>query len=159
VPNYLKKVVKAKGGELPADEEFTAATFTNPAGAAARSAGFGVGGVVGGAIAARAGSKREDEHGEAHRSGLAERLPSGQLVLGLTNKRLLVYSFAQMKGGPKDLIDEFPLSDLAGADIEKLKLVYRLVLRFADGSVVDLDAGRAAGAPEFAEALNLQTGR
>jgi len=158
MPDFMKKVVKAKGGELPADEEFTAATFTNPAGEAARSVGFGVGGVVGGVIAAKSGSKREDEHGESHRSGMAEGFPRRQLVLALTNRRLLVYSFAQMKGGPKDLIAEYPLADLAGADIEKLKLVYRLVLRFSDGSVVDLDAGRAAGAQEFAETLNRQKG-
>ncbi|NQV05601.1 hypothetical protein HQ535_03550 [bacterium] len=159
MPNFTKKVIKTMSGDLAADEEFKAATHTNPGGTGSRSVGFGVGGVVGGVIADRAGKKRIEEHGDAHRSGMAEDFPSAPVVLALTNKRFLVYSFSQMKGAPKALIAEYPLSDIAAISMEKLKIVYRAVLQFSDGSVVDLDAGRATGAPEFAEMLHQLTGR
>ena len=63
----------------------------------------------------------------------------------LTDRRVLVHSFAALTGAPKDLLAAYPLTDFASLETEKGTLVSKLTLWMADGTSVPLDVFRGGG--------------
>jgi hypothetical protein len=150
MPSYTKKVKKARSDALSPDEEYLGATYALPAGQFGRSLGFGVAGIAGSVAAERSNSRRKTEHGEALGAGVADAIPQGRdVVLAITHKRLLVFALGRMKGNPTDLIAEIPIQDVAGVETQPKKMMVRLAIRFADGSLADFDVQKMAKPSEL----------
>ena len=146
MPNFTKKVYRVKAAELHPGEEVLGATYGLPPGEVTRMVSRGVAGVIG-SVAAKAATRKSGDGDEAapRDRGLAGHIPSDRgFVLAVTPLRLLVYEFGQMKGIPKDLVAEYPLSDLSDISAEKMKLVYRVRVDFADGTAASFDVQRMA---------------
>ena len=146
--NVVKKVTKAADRlGLQPGEEVRAACTTNPKGTMKRSVAGGVGGVAGALLAGRA------DGGGANGGGLAERFPTGQHYLVLTDRRLLACSVAALSGKPKELAADWPLDQVAGIGTDKGRLALPMTITFGDGSSVSLEAARGTGGETLAEAL------
>lgn len=145
MPDYTKKVVKLKSELLESGEEYLGATYALPGGRFGRMVGFGVAGAAGAVVAQRKARQRAEEHGDALGAGLAERVPEGKdLVIAVTDRRLMFFSFLAMKGHPGDLVAEYSLDEVASIEAERKRLMVTLLITFADGSVVDFDAQKMA---------------
>ena len=107
--------------------------------------------VVGAAIATRV-----MKGGEVDSTiGVAAQIPNEPLVLGVTDRRLLIWGWGKMMGKPKDLKFTFALSEIAGMEIEPKKASVAVALIFSDGSGITREAPKLANDPEgFAAALN-----
>lgn len=160
MPNYTKKVINNSASELAADEEYLGATYALPAGRFGRSVGFGAAGVVGSAVAEYSAHQRRTDLGEGVGTGMSAEIPEHQdVVLAVTNKRLLVFSFGRMKGVPKDLIAEYQLDEVTAIDAVPGKLMTRLTVSFADGSLADFEAQKIAKPGELTQGFERATGR
>ena len=157
--SYLKKLEKNCSRYLQPDEQFEGALFVRPAGSVGRSVAFGAAGVVGAAVSDRMAAKRQDEHGEDAGGGLAAGFPTGDVALGLTARRMLVFKHSQLSGKPKEMLAEYPMDQVAGLAQEKRKVARSFHVRFADGSLVDLDVVKMARPDEFIAAFDRLRGR
>jgi len=158
MPDFLKKVVRDKSGELRPDEQYLAATYAQPAGSFARSVGFGAGGLVGAAVAGRSGKKRKEELGGADEAGAAAGFPDGNVVMALTAQRLLVFGHGALKGNPTDLLAEMPLGEVHEMTLEKRRAHSSLKIRFSDNSVRDFDVVKGAKPEPFVAAFGAAKG-
>lgn len=139
--NWTKKLGKAAAGDLEAGERIAVALFLQPAGTTARSIGHGLGGAVGAAIASRSGDAESRDELVTDR-GLAAAMPATATVVGITDRRLLVYGHSSLSGKPKQLRLALPLTDLAGVDVTQRKASHEVVLRFADETAAIYEAPR-----------------
>jgi hypothetical protein len=151
--SIVKKVVRNCGHYLHPGETVEGAVFGRPAGSLGRNVAFGVGGVAGAVVADKVATKRSEEHGGAADAGTASGFPAGDVVLAVTPGRFLVFKFGQMSGKPKELLAEYPLADVAAVGQERRKMHRSLQIRFADGSVKDLDVVKMARPDEFVDAF------
>ena len=88
---------------------------------------------------------------------IAASMPIAASVLGLTDRRLLVYGHSSLADKPKDLRFELPLDRLRSVDVEERSATCRFVLRFGDGSSSVYEAPRIVNdAASFAAAAELQ---
>jgi hypothetical protein len=159
VASYLKKLAKHCSEHLAADEQFEGALFARPAGTISRSVGFGAAGLAGAVVSERAAKKRREGHEGATDEGSAAAFPAGDVALGLTHRRMLVFKHSQVSGKPKEMLAEYPLDQVAGMSQEKRKLHRSFHLHFVDGSLVDLDVVKMAKPEEFIDAFGRLTGR
>jgi hypothetical protein len=84
------------------------------------------------------------------RSSLAARFPNGFVVVVVTDARVLVFRRrAAGDGRPRQLLAEFTRRDVVAAPSEANLLRRVMVLRFADGSAVPLDASGHQRFDEF----------
>lgn len=151
--NWTKKLSKVAKDDLEAGEQLRTAVFLQPSGTTTKMVATGVGGIVGGALAARKGGGTATEL--VTDSGVAATMPDAATVLGLTDRRVLVYGHSAMSGKPKGLKSTMAASDLVGVECEKQKATYRYVLHFADGTASVYEAPRMANDPEgFAQIVN-----
>ena len=81
------------------------------------------------------------------------------VVLAVTNQRLLVFTLHRVKGVPKELLAEFPIGDVADVVAEPKKLMTRLTVAFGDGSMADFDAQKMAKPGDFVAGFARATGR
>lgn len=139
---YADKLQKAAGGVLRSGETVLAAIRTQPRGTVAAT---GVGGLIGGAIAQRQATKARAGAGEG---STAASWPAGKFALGLTNQRLLAFSFSPM-GKPKDLQAELPLTEVTDIRPVKAKITKAVQVAFADGSAIDLECGKLEKVDDF----------
>ena len=85
---------------------------------------------------------------------------SKPVVVGLTARRMLLWSHSQMSGKPKELIAEIPLERVASFSVEKKKATFDTTITFTDGSGILLEAPKIANKPErFAASFSRLTGR
>lgn len=150
--NWTKKLSKVAKDDLEAGEQLRAAVFLQPSGTTTKMVATGVGGIVGGALASRTGGTATELVTD---SGTAATMPDTATVLGLTDRRVLVYGHSTMSGKPKGLKSTMAASDLAAVEVEKQKATFRFVLHFTDGTASVYEAPRMANDPvEFAEMAN-----
>lgn len=71
---------------------------------------------------------------------IASTMPVTASVLGLTERRLLVYGHSSLSGKPEGLKLSLPACDLRRVDIEERSATCRFVLRFGDGSRATYEA-------------------
>jgi len=152
--DFVKKVQKKAGHDLLTGEVILDARVIQPAGSAFRNA------VAAGAMSHtgalmdhriqrwRTSQQNRSQAAVEASGGLAVDFPTSKCFLTLTDKRVLVHSFASMTGSPKDLLASYELKDLAGMGGEQGKLVSKLNLFFADGSSVPLDVMKGGGDPQ-----------
>jgi hypothetical protein len=153
VPDFVKKVMKHCSSDLHPGETVEGAVFAQPAGSFGKQVAFGVGGVVGSAVAGKVAKKRAGEHEGADDGGTAASFPAGDVVLAVTANRFLVFGHAKMSGKPKELKAEYSLDQISEITVDKRKMHYSMVVRFSDNSVVDLDAVKMAKPGKFVDAL------
>lgn len=145
----FKKVQKATR-DLPAGEELLAGMIVAPFGFTSKLMMKDLAGVIGGLLLA----PRGERPALVTDAGIAADFQEAQMWLGLTNKRLLVWSHSVMSGKPKRLIHEMPSADLTAIEMEAHKMVHAVVLRFSDGTGRLYEAPRMLNdAPAFAEAV------
>ncbi len=149
--NVKKKVEKASAKlGLGQDEAVLAACTTNPSGTVTRLMAKELGGVLATIAADR---KQSGGGGPEQTTGAAERFPSGQHYLVVTNRRVLAFSVAMMSGKPKELQAEWPTAEVLAINTEPGKLAVPMAIAFADGSEVQVEAARGTGAESLPEAL------
>jgi hypothetical protein len=148
----IKKIEKAAHAELTAGEEFVSGVFLNPLGFTSKLMMKELGGVVGALLAGPGG----DAGGLVSDTGTAARFPDDRVWLGVTNKRVLLWSHGVVAGKPKKLLLELPRADLTEVQLDGQKMVHAVVLRFSDGTGRLYEAPRLMNdAPAFARAANV----
>ena len=95
-------------------------------------------------------SKLAGEHLTAGEAGIPF---TQQMALGLTNKRLLLWSRSQLSGKPKDLIGEIPFSEIIDVIFEKGTLMDRIALTFSGEKVLELESIKVDKGDLFVTAL------
>ena len=142
MPDFVKKIKKARPDDIEPGEELIAATIGQPSGTFSRQS---LGGVVGLIAAKKTADKRTASLEGADPTGLAAGIPDNQqLVIGVTDRRVLFFEQGVMSGSPKDLVAEFALADVDEISLEKHKLTYSLTIRMTDGSARLLECVRMA---------------
>lgn len=150
--NVKKKIEKASDKlGLGPGEQVVAACATNPSGTVKKMVGFQLGGVVGMAVAAKAGAKTEPETADG--SGLAERFPEGRNFLVVTDQRLIVASMSAMSGNPKELVAEWDRGEVTSITVEKGRMASPLSIAFSDGSGVQVEGAKGTNPEALAVAL------
>lgn len=154
--DFSKKVKAHRSDVLHPGEEVVAAINALPPGSTKRAIGFGIGGAVGGVIAA-AGQRGKEGDGDGE-GGAAARIPAGKnVVLAVTPLRFLVFEHKMVSGNPGELFAEFPLRDVS-VEAEKRKLTHLVTLGFSDGTSVAFEMPRAAKPERFLEGFTRAKG-
>jgi hypothetical protein len=84
----------------------------------------------------------------------AGRMPGGQMILALTDRRLV--AFRQRNARPKQELVSWDLGEVATIELEKRRVIHGLRLTFTDGSAIELDAGRAGEPHRVVDAFALR---
>ena len=71
---------------------------------------------------------------------IASNMPVAASILGLTDRRLLVYGHSSLSGRPDGLKFSIPSTQLRRVDVEERSATCRFVLRFGDGSRAEYEA-------------------
>ena len=148
---YADKLQKAAEGMLRPGEQVRGAIRTQPRGTVAAT---GVGGLIGAGIAQRQASKARAGAGEG---STAASWPAGKFALGVTDQRLVAFSFTAM-GKPKELQAEAPLDQVADVQLGKAKLTKAVQVAFADGSAIELECGKLEKVDDFVSAFRAAKG-
>ena len=145
--NVKKKVEKSaeKLGFLPG-ETVVAGCTTNPSGTMKKMLSKELGGVIGSALASKGGELPAD-------GGLAERFPSGQHFLVVTNERLLAASVGAMTGKPKEIVAEWARKDVASIVVEDGKMASPMTIAFVDGTAVQVEGAKGTDPAAIGEAI------
>lgn len=152
--DWVKKITKAVGDDLEPGEQLQVGVLLQPSGTTMRMAAVQGGGLIGAAIAAKV--SKTDTAELRDDVGTAATLPAGQaLVVGVTDRRVAVWSHGKLSGKPKDFVTSIPFEAIAGVDIEKRKATYAVTLVFSDGTGRLFESPRMGTDPEaLAAALN-----
>lgn len=157
--DFAKKIRKSCSDDLEEGETVIAGTFVQPPGAIRRQVAFGaIGGAVGAVVGDKIAEKRANENPVAE-EGIVVDIPPGKAVLGITDRRLLVFGHSTMSGKPKGLNAAFPLDQVADITVETGKLAGKLMVTFADGTSIDFDVVKTAKPGPFVEAFHSAAGR
>ncbi|MGI9647148.1 MAG: hypothetical protein ACR2OI_01370 [Acidimicrobiia bacterium] len=152
MPDFVKKIKKSNADQLQEGEELLAATIGQPSGTFSRQA---LGGIVGVMAGKKSADKKMASLDGADGSGLAASIPPNQqLVIGLTDRRMLFFSLAPMSGNPKDLVASTDLSQVFEMTLEKHKMTSSLVIRFADNSARMFECVKMSKPADTVEAFN-----
>ncbi len=158
--DWTKKITKAVGGDIAADEQLEDGLFLNPSGTTTGLMARQMGGLVGAAIAGKVQKNRSEASELVTDSGLAAEWPEHPVVVGLTGRRMILWSHSQMSGKPKEKVGEIPLEQVARFDVEKNKATYAATIHFSDGTAKVLEAPKIQNKPErFAASFARLTGR
>lgn len=132
MPDYVKNIMKARAGDIQAGEVLEAATVGQPSGTFSRQA---MGGLVGVIAAKKVASKREEALEGASDTGIAATIPHGeQLMIAVSDRRLLFFTMGAMSAKAKALAASVPLEDVYTMALEKHKMTFSLVITFSDNS-------------------------
>ncbi len=152
--DFAKKVRKKAGGDLVDGEPILEARVVQPAGQALRiamsaAAWWQTGAVTRVVIRDRlAQAERAKQEEVAETGAMAATFPVEKCFFTLTDRRVLLHSFAAMTGSPKDLLVTYHLKEFAGMDAKAGKLTGKLTLYMIDGSTVPLDVMKGGGDPQ-----------
>ncbi len=157
--DFAKKIRKSCADDLLPDEEVLAGTFVQPRGAISRQVTYGmIGGIVG-AVAGQKMAERTAKDAPSPTEGFSVDIPAGKAVLGLTNKRFLVFGHSTWSGKPTDLNAAFDLDQIQSLTIETGKLTGKMVVTFADSTAIDFDVVKTSKPEPFVDAFHQLTGR
>lgn len=129
--SWEKKILKSVGDDLEPGERLLSGLIAQPAGMMRGMLAREVGGLIGSAIAARS---RTGEGVLDSDSGVAAQFTDGPLVLGITDRRLIAWTWAKLTGKPKALHGSITRDLLIDVQAEKKAANHALVLLFADGT-------------------------
>ncbi len=158
--DFAKKIRKSCAGDLEPGEEVVAATFVQPPGAIRRQVAFGaIGGAVGAVAGEAMASTRTKNAPQQAGEGFVVDIPAGKAVLGLTDRRFLVFGHSSLSGKPKGLNASFTLDQVQSIALTTGKLTGSLVVTFVDGTAIDFDVVKTAKPEPFVAAFTQLTGR
>jgi hypothetical protein len=155
VADYNDKLTAAAGDQLEPGEAFVAGTFCLPKGGIRRQALF----TSFGALGAAAGTAKSAPNSH---TVAGQKLPK-QLVLGLTDRRLFVFTVTAMAGRPNKIHSVVPLAQITGIDAGKGRSIgikqLNMEIAFTDGTglAVEVPRVKIADGQRFAEALAVAT--
>lgn len=153
MPDFKKKIMKSCADDLLVGEELMAATVGQPSGTFSRQA---LGGVVGVLAAKKIASKRDDGAGE---SGMAASVPKDKnLLVGLTDRRVLFFEVAAMSGNAKELAIAVDLGDVHAMNVEKNKMTYSFEITFADNSARMFECVKMTKPQDVVDAFEIMKG-
>lgn len=156
MPDFVKKIQKARGEDLQAGEVLEAATIGQPSGTFSRQA---MGGLLGVLAAKKVADKRQEATIAGGDTGMAAAVPANQqIVIGLTDRRLLFFVQSVMSGNPKELAAAFELRDVHEITLEKHRMTYSLVVRFVDNSARLLECVKMARPQDLVNAFDKMKG-
>jgi hypothetical protein len=146
--NVKKKIEKSadKIGVRPGEVVIAGCT-TNPSGTVNKMLLKELGGVIGGALADKPGMATSVA------GGSADRYPSGQHFLVLTNERLFAASLSALTGKPKGVVAEWPRNDVSTIVVEDGKIAMPLTVVFTDGTAVQVEGAKGSDPRSLAEAI------
>lgn len=148
--DMVKKVNKKGAEMLLPGETVLAACPMQPVGSFGKQVSMGaVGGLAGAAIGSRMGRSVA----VADEGTIADSFPAGNVILAVTDQRVIAFEQSAMSGGPKAIGAEWRRDQISGLTLEKKKMTMRAELTFADGSVASGEIIRAAKPEKLAEAL------
>ncbi len=153
MPDISKKIRTKCGAQLEPGEEVLAGVVAQPPGAMAKQMGQGMGGLAGAAIAGKITAKHQPVSEAERSSGVAATIPAKKCVVGVTDRRLLVFGMNIWTGAPKGLHAAVPLAEVADVAADHGKMVSTVVIRFRDGSAVGFEVARTVKPVEFVDAL------
>ena len=157
--DFAKKIMKTRSGDLQPGEKLTEATVGQPSGTFSRQAAGALGGVVGVLAAKKMASKREEALQGAGDSGMAASVPGDkQLLIGLTDRRLLFFEVGAMSGNAKSLAAAIDLVDVHKMAVEKHKMTSSLVITFADNSARMFECVKTTKPQDLVEAFDQSKG-
>ncbi len=136
---WNEKIEKNVGADIQDGETLLAGLLLHPPRTAGRSMARGIGGAAA-QVAIRQSAQEPDVDPDL---GFAATLPPGTMVVGITDKRFLVWGWTQLTGKPKTLLCELPIAELEAVETTAQKASTRVVLRFAD------EGGTAREAPKI----------
>jgi hypothetical protein len=148
--DWSNKVMKSVGHDLGADEQLMSALLMQPAGTTKKMV---LGGVVGGAIGAAVAAASQKKGAGTEAGSVADGFPNPPIVLGVTSRRVLVWSFSQLSGKPKELLGAIPVASVAGVTVGTGRLSRPFTIEFVDGSVVHGEAPTGTDPDGFRDAI------
>jgi hypothetical protein len=111
---------------------------------------------MGGVLPALAGGKAmKPGQDQAEASGIPF---SQQMALGLTTRRIIIWSRSALSGKPKEIIGEIGLTEVSDATFAKGKLGDLISLIFAGGKKLELESVKVDKGEEFVAALKKSLG-
>lgn len=136
--------------DLQAGEELLQATVGQPTGTLSRQA------IVGVLAAKKIASMLDDGAGE---SGMAASVPKDkQLLIGLTDRRILFFEVGAMSGKAKELAAAVEQRDVHRMSVEKHKMTYSLTITFADNSARIFECVRMTKPQDVVDAFDTMKG-
>ncbi len=152
MPDFVKKIKKARSEDLQSGEVLEAATIGQPSGTFSRQA---MGGLIGVLAAKKVAEKRHETVEDSGTTGIAATVPGNeQIVIGLTDRRLLFFRHGVMSGNPKELAAAVELREVHEIALEKHKMTSSLIIRFVDNSVRMYECVKMAKPQTLVEAFH-----
>lgn len=152
--NIAKKITNAKNNELKPGEEVKAAMTLQDKGAIAGAAiTGGLGGLLGVLIGRKVISGSKGDYSDLKESKMSSSMPGGMSIIGITDRRVVVYDFDSIRGKAKNLIAEFEKKDITSMEFKKGKIAHTLVMTFSDGGGRVFDLPRINKLDEFKKYL------
>lgn len=144
--NVMRKFEKSRDKVgIGADERILVACMTDPKAVV----GMAIGGVAGAAVQSAINKTKDDP---SPGDGFAAAWPKGRNLMAITSQRVMVCGMSAMTGKPKEVLAEWPLSDIAAFEIEKKTTGYPFAITFVDGSIARSEGARGTGADLLGEA-------
>lgn len=153
MPDIAKKIRKKCSAQLDVGESVLAGVVVQPPGSMAKQMGAGIGGLAGAAIAGKMASKHQVISEGERSAGVAATIPAKKCVVGVTERRLLVFGMNIWTGAPKGLLSAVPLTEVADVTADHGKVASKVVVRFRDGSAVGFEVARTVKPVEFVDTL------
>jgi hypothetical protein len=129
--SWEQKIMKSVGGDLESGEQLLAGVIAQPAGLMRGMMSREIGGMIGAAIAAKVAGADASLVSDR---GTAAQFTDGPLVLGVTDRRLIAWTWAKLTGKPKALHGSVPRSLVVDVQTDKKAASHALVIMFADGT-------------------------
>ena len=149
--DFAKKIHKKGAEMLLPGEVVIAAAPMQPVGSFGKQVSMGaIGGLAGAAIGSRMGKSAV----ATVEGTLADSFPSGNVILAVTDQRVIAFEQSAMNANPKSIGAEWPRDQVAGLSLEKKKLTYSVELTFIDGSAAKGEMVRVVKPDKLATALN-----
>lgn len=149
--DFAKKIHKKGAEMLLPGETVLAACPMQPVGSFGKQVSMGaIGGLAGAAIGTRMGKGVA----VAEAGTIADTFPSGNLIVAVTDQRVIAFEQSAIGGNPKSVAAEWQRAEVSGLTLEKKKMTMLAELTFADGSSASGEIVRAAKPDKLAEALN-----
>lgn len=148
MPKITKVLQKLVADHLSDGEELTIGLRVNLKGTAL---GVGLSAGIGGVLGAVVGKKTmKDGIEQAEQAGIPF---TQQMALGLTNKRIILWSRSPVSGKPKEIIGEIALTETVDATFEKGKMGDLIELKFPDDKSLQLESIKIDKGENFVDEL------
>ncbi len=140
--DMVKKLHKKSSGLLNPGETILGACAIMPVGQFKKTVAFGA---VGGLVGAAVGQAIAGKPSPVAEGSMAHDFPTlRQAIFAISDQRWIVFEQSAMSGAAKAIAAQWPLDAITGLEVSEGKLTSKIDVCFADGSVAQAEAVRAA---------------